>query len=120
MQTSPCRHAGAAQVLPQWLGSVVRLVHTPLHTILPPGQVHWPATQLSPAGQAMLQPPQWLGSFVSLTQPIAPWQSVSPVGQPHTPAVQVAPGPHSEFGPAQLPQWAGSVAVLTQPGPVPQ
>jgi hypothetical protein len=72
---------------PQLFGSELRSAHVPPHFVKPLLQVklHWPATQVAVAfgcgGQAVAQPPQWLGSeliFVSQPSLAFPLQSAKP------------------------------------------
>jgi hypothetical protein len=81
LHTPPAHVCGAAQTmpqLPQLLLSVNVLVQAPPH-LMPKKQSQVDSLQPSPAGQSMLQPPQWLRSAVVLTQ--TPEQSV--VGATH-------------------------------------
>lgn len=47
---------------PQFLGSTWRFVHCPLQSVVPPGQLHLPATQLTPVGHCVTQSPQCVAS----------------------------------------------------------
>jgi hypothetical protein len=48
--------------VPQFCGSVLVLVQTPLHFVAPAGQLHAPDTHFSPPEQARPQLPQFCGS----------------------------------------------------------
>jgi len=56
---------------PQFCGSVLVLVQTPLHLVFPVGQLHAPLTHFSPPEQAWPQAPQLVGSTCVLTQALA-------------------------------------------------
>jgi hypothetical protein len=76
LHTSPLAH-GMLQP-PQFAGSLVMLVHVPLHWISPgphTAPMQSPPAQISPAAHGMLHPPQFATSIIVSTQ-IAP-QSVS-------------------------------------------
>ena len=65
--------------------------HAPLQNVWLGGQVHAPATQLSPAGHTVAQVLQWLGSVLRLTQ--VPLQLFRPTWQdrPHRPPEHTLP-----------------------------
>ena len=77
------------------------------------GQVAWhaPAEQVWEDVQARVHDPQWRGSVWRFTQ--APPQSVSPAAQVWTQALATQVWPAGQTVP-QVPQLAGSVAVLVQ------
>jgi hypothetical protein len=74
---------GAPQA-PQLLISVCVFVHVPLQVVAPTAQeLHVPAVQLFPAGQARAQAPQFWLSLSSFTQ--RPEQDVNPAGHEASP-----------------------------------
>jgi hypothetical protein len=62
---------------PQFCGSVLVLVQTPLHLVFPAGQLQAPLTHFSPPEQAWPQAPQLVGSTCVLTHALA--QASEPV-----------------------------------------
>jgi hypothetical protein len=112
LHESPCGQT--LLQLPQWVGSLPRLLQVPPHWVAPPGQVHWPFRQVSPAGHwdvGEKQAPQWAASLVMFTQPVNWPQLTSPAGHWQAPLVHTAPGPH------WLPHWP---QLLTSPESVAQ
>lgn len=79
----------------------------PLLQLVPPLQL--PLSQVSPASQAPLHPPQAVGADVVSRHSLP--HRVSPGRHPHLPALQVSEGP--QLAP-QAPQLDGSRAVSTQ------
>jgi hypothetical protein len=105
------------QAFPHWpqLSELVCVsVHAPLQTCSLPGHWHLELTQVVLPVQTSPQPPQLLGSFVSLTQ--APPQRESPAAQVdrQKPTEQAAPAAHAR---PQAPQLFGSDARSTQATP---
>jgi hypothetical protein len=96
---------------PQAALSPFRSTHAPLHAVRPALQVgaQIPAVQTWPAAHTTPHPPQFCGSFVSLTH--SPEQPVVPCGHTHDPLLQISPGAHAWPQPSQL---AGSLIASTQ------
>jgi hypothetical protein len=82
-----------------------------LHTVVPPGQTHFPPLQSSLDVHWMPHAPQLFGSCFSLTQELL--QSERPPGQfaTHIPALQTSPAAHAL---PHAPQLFTSVCSLTQ------
>jgi hypothetical protein len=98
---------------PQWLRSVRRSRHTPLHTVnpAPHDTTQRPSAHTCPAVQAVPQAPQWARSVWRSRQ--APSHTVCDSMQvsTHAPASQMRPRGQTLLQP---PQWARSVIGSTQ------
>ena len=111
--------------LPQLFGSLCGFVHCPPHSCSPATQLTAQTPlplQISPAGQAPEQPPQWSESVLKLVQnadaPL-PQRFGSAAGHEQTPPLQLWPSAHATPLPtpepmAQPPQLSGSVSGLLQ------
>jgi hypothetical protein len=84
--------------------------HRPLHTVKPPGQLHWALVQRWPPVHRMPQPPQLFSSELKLVhwppqevKAVQFWRQLPPMHD--CPAGQAVP---------QVPQFCGSVVVLVQ------
>jgi hypothetical protein len=119
----------AVEQPPQWFGSVLVSKQPVGQQVCEPVQAGPPlqvlaalqvlATQVSPAGHAAPQPPQFLGSVAVLAHPVGQhcWDAAQ-VGPPlqvrttHAPLTHRAPGAQAMLQPPQL---FGSVMMSTQP-----
>ncbi len=108
--TQACaRLVQARPQVPQFEASVRVSTQAPAQLTVPVGQ-HFPFEQVVPLAHEAPHAPQLSGSVVVSTQ-IPPPQFVRPVGQ-HVPLEQVGVAPEQMV--PHVPQWAGSVARLTQ------
>ena len=96
---------------PQWSGSELVSMHTPLHTVSDEPHPHVPAAHISPGEQAIPQALQFIASVWRSTQALE--QLVWPVAQPaaHAPLAQTGVAPEQAV--PQPPQLAGSVCTFT-------
>jgi hypothetical protein len=105
--------------LPQWLSSLVKSKHPPVHadrpassqsmTHLPASQSHEPAwSPASPWAHTLPHVPQFRRSFDVFAH--VPLQSSPPLGHLHAPLTHVAPIAHTC---PHVPQFCGSVSTLT-------
>jgi len=108
-QVCPLGHVPQLSVPPQPSGTVPQFTPSWTHVWGVQVATQAPATQAAPAGQALPQAPQLLGSVVTLAQ--APAQTIWPAGQVQVPETQAAP---AEQTLPQAPQLLGSVDTLTQ------
>jgi hypothetical protein len=109
-QVCPAPH-GLPQA-PQFVTLDVTSAHCPPQTCWPAtGQMHVPPEQERPAGQALLQPPQWATAVIVFTQAAPHAMSVALHSLVQEPAEQNKPGaqafPH-------MPQFWGSYEVSVQ------
>jgi hypothetical protein len=91
---------------PQFAGSVVVLVHTPLQLMVPGGHtvVHTLFTHVAPGAQTTPQLPQLRGSVkVSTHEPSAHWVWVGPQFAVQMPLAQTSPIAHARLQAPQLP-----------------
>lgn len=76
---------------PQFRGSMLTSVQTPLQTVRGNGQTHVPLAQMNPCGQARPQVPQFLASFNRSVQTVP---QIVPT-QLQVPPTQLKPGPQT-------------------------
>ena len=94
---------------PQFVGSAMRLRHTPPHEVAPVGHAQCPAVHCVPPEQTVPHAPQLLALVCVLTH--APPQEVSPPAQEHAPPEQNDPPKHPV---PHAPQLRGSIWRLVQ------